>query len=117
MKRKAEGPKKFSREVLGEHRGGSMDQRLFQEELRDLKTWQRKCRRLNRVADLMSDKEIIERATLLASENGVAQWYDNLRAEAKRNSRPAFLTGIVGAPGEPTKQSEHDKLQKLFAKL
>jgi hypothetical protein len=78
-----------------------MDQELYQLELRDLKTWQRKCRRLNRVADLMTEEQIIERATLLASENGIAQWYDNLRAEAKRNTRPVFLTGIVGAPGEP----------------
>jgi hypothetical protein len=48
-----------------------MDQELFQLELRDLKTWQRKCRRLNRVVDLMSDAEIVARATLLASPDGI----------------------------------------------
>jgi hypothetical protein len=93
-----------------------MNQELYRQELRDLKTWQRKCRRLNR-PDVMSDEEIVARATLLASPGGLEAHYADLREQGRRNTRPAFLTGVTGAPGEPTKPSDHEKLQKLFAKL
>jgi hypothetical protein len=90
-----------------------MDQELFQLELRDLKTWQRKCRRLNRVADLMSDEEIIARATLLASPGGLEQHYENLREEGRRNTRPRFLTIISNTEDQARRQ----RLEKLFRRL
>jgi hypothetical protein len=68
----------------------------------------------NRVADLMSDKEIIARATLLASPGGLEQHYENLREEGRRNTRPGFLT-IISNQNED--QARRQKLEKLFRRL
>jgi hypothetical protein len=91
-----------------------MDQELFQLELRDLKTWQRKCRRLNRVVDLMSDAEIVARATLLASPDGIEQHYSQLREEGRRNTRPGFLTV---ASNQTEDQARRQRFEKLFRRL
>ncbi|HMD06306.1 MAG TPA: hypothetical protein VKH63_02150 [Candidatus Acidoferrum sp.] len=84
-----------------------MDQELFQ-------TWQRKCRRLNRVADLMSDEEITVRATLLVSPGGIEKHYSQLREEGRRNTRPGFLTIISNKTED---QARRQRLEKLFRRL
>jgi len=91
-------------------------QGFYEDELRDLLRMQRFMKRFS-WPNIMSDDEVMARAALLSTSDGTAAHYAKLREEGRRSTRPAFLTGIVGAPGEPTKQSEHNKLRKLFAKL
>jgi len=92
-----------------------MNQEIFESERVDLLRWRRFCVRFGR-NDIMSPEEIDQRAALLASE-GAANHYQQLIQEGRRSTRPAFLTGVTGAPGEPKPRTEQDKLRRLLERV
>jgi len=62
----------------------------------------------------MSEEEIIARATLLASPDGIEKHYSQLREESRRNTRPGFLTV---ASNQSDERERCNKLEKLFRRL
>jgi hypothetical protein len=93
-----------------------VNQQIFEEEYRDALRWRTFCLRFGR-KDVMTDQQVVEYSKKMTESNGPMHHFTQLIEEGKRATRPAFLTGVIGAPGEPTKPSDHEKLQKLFAKL
>jgi len=67
----------------------------YNDELRDLLRWRRFMVRFGRTSEVMTNEQILRRAQLLASSDGIAQHYQTLREQATQSKPKTWIVGSV----------------------